>query len=256
MGDHHNHNNHRHSSDNHGRPHSHDHSYKNQNNSHRNHDRNPDHNNRVGNIPNPHHHKSRPQGMSQYERPVGPTKPSRFDNLKQRFQNRFTEKAPTREQIEALKVKAEHARYSADVKVHKAREAKAERENPSGWRRLFAATQQPQRGGGRAGTRRPRPSQYYGGQGRGRPQMGDSILIGPGSFSGDSLMFSPEGGHVGDNMLAFQGNGQNFQNDMLSFHGNSTVFSNGGGGKPMKAKKSEEPMSMSFGEGAISMFKF
>lgn len=239
MGDHHNHNNHRHSTGNHNNSHSNRHSHQHQNNPHQ----------------NQNHRPRPPQGMSQYERPVGPTKPSRFDNLKQRFQNRFTEKTPTPEEIARLKVRAEHARYSADVKVHKAREAKAERENPSGWRRLFAATQQQKPTGrtGRVGTRRPRPSQYYGGQGRGPPQMGDSMLIGPGSFSGDSLMFSPEGGHVGDNMLSFQGNGRNFENDMLTFHGDTNSFGNGG--KQVKSKKSE-PSGIGFGEGAISMFKF
>lgn len=181
----------------------------------------------------------------------GPEKPSRFNRIKDKFQNRFSEKVPTREQIETLKVRAEHAKYDADVTVNKARKAKAERENPSGWRRLFAATQaQPQRGGGRAGTRRPSASRYYGGQGRGPPQMGDSMLIGPGSFSGNNLMFSPEGGQVGDNMLSFQGNGDNYHSDLLSFKP-----SGGGGAKSGKSKKSES-MGMGFGEGAVNMFKF
>ena len=257
MGDHHNHNNHRHSSSNHQRPHSNQHSYQHQNNSHR--QQSNQHQNHSNRQQANQHQNQSPRHQShmvhQYERPVGPEKPSRFTQVKQKFQNRFSEKTPTPEQIQHLKVKAEHARYDADVKVHQARKAKAERENPSGWRRLFAATQAPpQRSSGRrvAGTRRPNPSKYYGGQGRGPPQMGDSMLIGPGSFSGNNLMFDPSGGQVGDNMLSFQGNGKSVENDMLSFTPSKPSFS---GGKSGKSKKSES-MGMAFGESAVSMFKF
>lgn len=246
MGDHHNHNNHRHSSDNHQRPHSNDHSYRHQDNQSRH--RPQQHQNT---------HRSPPHMVAQYQRTdmPGPEKPSKFSQLKEKFQERTREKVPTKEQLEELKLRAENAKYNADIKVHNARKAKAEKENPSGWRRLFAATmqQQPQRGGGRVGTRRPSTSRYYGGQGRGPPQMGDSMLIGPGSFSGDSLMFSPEGGHVGDNMLSFQSNGQMIQNDMLSIKSGGNAFT--GGAKQGKSRKSES-MDTGFGSSAMDMFKF
>jgi hypothetical protein len=241
MGDHSHHNNHRHSTSNHNNSHSNRHSQQHQNN------------------PNQHQHshQNRPQPhmVRQYERPVGPEKPSKFSQMKEKFQNKFSEKVPTREQIEQLKVKAEHAKYDADVTVNKARKAKAERENPSGWRRLFVATQsQPQRSArsGVRGTRRPTASQYYGGRGRGPPQMGDSMLIGPGSFSGNNLMFDPSGGQVGDNMLSFESNGKNVENDMLSFK----PISPGPSGKKVGKTKKSESMGMTFGEGATKMFTF